>query len=374
MTEEKKVEYLELIYDLIFVYMIGRNNSILHSVENGFVTGTVFLTYVLATLAVIQIWNFSTFYINLFGRNSIRDHVFLLTNMYLMYYIGEGTRLHWESFRTQYHAAWGLILVNIGLQYLIELRHYRAGDPEAGMIKKMMAVLFGEALIVFLAIPVNPDRFPVMPFLAVLFGISATWISSDKRKASAIDFSHLSERAMLFVVFTFGEMVIGIASYFEGEFTANSVYFSLMAFLIVVSLFLSYEVLYNRIIDREMSVSGMGYMLIHIFLIFSMNNLTAALEFMQNEAVSLWPKTLFLLSSFLLFFLCLFALMRYAKPDLGICRRFLLPVLIITLVFLVLMMLLREQMYVNIALSVLYVYAMFARIYLFGRRADTDIS
>ena len=64
MTEEKKVEYLELIYDLIFVYMIGRNNSILHSVENGFVTGTVFLTYVLATLAVIQIWNLSTFYID----------------------------------------------------------------------------------------------------------------------------------------------------------------------------------------------------------------------------------------------------------------------------------------------------------------------
>ena len=46
----------------------------------------------------------------------------------------------------------------------------------------------------------------------------------------------------------------------------------------------------------------------------------------------------------------------------------------ITLVFLVLMMLLREQMYVNIAVSVLYVYAMFARIYLFGRRTDTDIS
>lgn len=28
--EEKKVEYIELIYDLIFVYIIGRNNSLLH--------------------------------------------------------------------------------------------------------------------------------------------------------------------------------------------------------------------------------------------------------------------------------------------------------------------------------------------------------
>ncbi len=27
--DEKKVEYIELIYDLIFVYLIGRNNSLL---------------------------------------------------------------------------------------------------------------------------------------------------------------------------------------------------------------------------------------------------------------------------------------------------------------------------------------------------------
>ncbi len=31
--QEKKVEYLELIYDLIFVYLIGRNNSLLHYIE-----------------------------------------------------------------------------------------------------------------------------------------------------------------------------------------------------------------------------------------------------------------------------------------------------------------------------------------------------
>ena len=41
MTEEKKVEYLELIYDLIFVYIIGRNNSLLLHLEDGFVAGYI---------------------------------------------------------------------------------------------------------------------------------------------------------------------------------------------------------------------------------------------------------------------------------------------------------------------------------------------
>ena len=129
--EEKKVEYLELIYDLIFVYIIGRNNSLIQTVEGGFVPFGMFLSYILCTLAVIQIWNFSTFYINMFGRNGVRDHIFLFVNMYLLYYIGEGTRLHWESFHAQYHVAWALILINIGIQYLIEKLPAHSRDSHA---------------------------------------------------------------------------------------------------------------------------------------------------------------------------------------------------------------------------------------------------
>ena len=36
--QEKKVEYLELIYDLIFVYLVGRNNELLHELSGGFFT------------------------------------------------------------------------------------------------------------------------------------------------------------------------------------------------------------------------------------------------------------------------------------------------------------------------------------------------
>ena len=116
--KEKKVEYVELIYDLIFVYIIGRNNSLLHHITNGFVDPLSFVSYILCTLAVIQIWTFTAYYINLYGRNSARDHVFLFVNMFLLYFVGEGTRQDWQAYHTQYNVAWALILVNIGLQYL----------------------------------------------------------------------------------------------------------------------------------------------------------------------------------------------------------------------------------------------------------------
>lgn len=367
LKEEKKVEYLELIYDLIFVYIIGRNNSLLRHVENGFVPGATFLAYVLCSLAIIQIWNFSTFYINMHGRNGLRDHIALFLNMYLLYYIGEGTRLHWESFQNQYHIAWALILLNIGTQYAIELRNHR-GKPEVQKaIRRMMIVLYGEALLVLAAVPVYNRTGIPMAWAPILYGIVMTRLFADEAKAEMVDFAHLSERAMLYVVFTFGEMIIAIASYFEGDVTLGSVYFSTMCFLIVVGLFLCYELLYDRIIDRERKTTGIGYMIIHIFLIFGMNNLTTSLEFMRDEEVALWPKTLFLLLSFVMYFFCLFALQFYAKKDRGLCRRYVTPILLATLVFVGLMLLLRENMRWNILLSVLYVASIFLWIYRFSR-------
>ena len=368
LKEEKKVEYLELVYDLIFVYIVGRNNSLLHNIENGFVSSPVFFAYVLSGLAIIQIWCFSTFYTNMHGKNSVRDHVFMFVNMYLLYYIGEGTRVHWESFQMQYHIAWALILVNIAIQYLIVLRDQRGDPGAAASVRGLLLSLFGEVAIILIAIPVFAFTGVQLAGFAILYGIVATWLFANRSKKDLVDFTHLTERVMLYVVFTFGEMIIVIANYFEGEFNLSSLYFSGMCFLIVVGLFLCYELLYNRIIDREKSTSGMGYMLIHIFLIFALNNITTSLEFMRDEAVLLLPKTILLVSSFLLLFGCMFALLVYARPEQKRCRRFLIPVSAVSVLFVVLMLLFREQMRINILISVLYVFAVFSMLFRFSRQ------
>ena len=374
LKEEKKVEYLELIYDLIFVYVIGRNSSLLRNVVDGFVPAGTFLAYILYSLAVIQIWSFSTFYINMHGRNGLRDHIALFLNMYLLYYIGEGTRLHWQVFQNQYHLAWGLILLNIGVQYAIERRNHLDDPAALRVIRHMMIALFGEALIVLLAIPAYNWLEASLAPIAILYGMTVTWALAERSEAHIVDFRHLTERAMLYVVFTFGEMIIVIAEYFEGGLNWSSVYFSLMCFLIVVGLFLCYGVLYDRIIDRERMDNGMGYMMLHVFLLFGLNSLTTSLEFMRDEAVALWPKTIFLILSFLLFFVCLFWLQnKYSKPDLGLCRRFTMPIGVITGVFVVLMLLLREYPRVNIFVSVVYVFALFLELWLYSRPSSCPI-
>ena len=374
MKNEKKVEYIELIYDLIFVYIIGRNNSLLHSFSDGFIKPGAFWGYVLTTLAIIQIWNYSTYYINIYGKRSFREHIFLFINMFLLYFVGEGTRVDWQGYHTQYHLAWGLILINIGIQYLFEYRELNS-DPEkkdyARHVLKMALILFVEALIAMADIFwYRATQTSWLSLVAILFGICAVMTVGQKNSGEYLDFPHLSERAMLYVVFSFGEMIIAISSYFTEEFSARSCYFALMCFLIVVGLFLSYGVFYDQIIDREKDTNGLMYMLLHIGIIFSMNNITNGLEFMREEEIAILPKTLFLVISLVLYFMFLFSLgLGHAKAR---CRKYdklcMMTALTGTL-FILLMFLLRKQMVANIALTVLFVFIMFSMVYGYGKKS-----
>lgn len=369
--EEKKVEYLELIYDLIFVYVIGRNNTLLHNVSNGFVEMNMFAAYLLCSLTVIQIWSFSTYYINMHGRNGLREHVFILINMFLLYFLGEGTRADWQQHQLQYVLAWALILINIGTQYILELRN-RKNDPMIfRQTRRMLIVLFGEAAIVLCILPVYHATGVNLAPAAILYGIVGTMVHGKNAKVRLVDFTHLSERIMLYVVFTFGEMIIALSGYFEGELTVNSVYFALMSFLIDVGLFLSYGTVYDHLIDREMSTPGLIYMLLHIILIFALSLITASLEFMRNDEINLLPKMILLILSVLMFYLPLFFTLRYGKSRCRPTARFILLMTGIAVSFVLLMLLFREYMHINIALTVLYVFGVFFILYRFGKAKET---
>ena len=348
--KEKKVEYVELIYDLIFVYIIGRNNSLLHHITGGFVDPQAFVAYLLCTVAVIQIWNFSTYYINMFG-----------------------TRTDWQGYHTMYHIAWALILLNIGAQYYIELRNHD-NDKYRKSITRMAIILVAEAAMVGAAV-LEYDLFDSswMSFAAIIFGMTAVFTVGQKSSADFVDFPHLSERAMLYIVFTFGEMVIAVSGYFTDEFTPNNLYFCAMAFLIVVGLFLSYGVFYDHIIDRDKSTNGLMYMLMHIFIIFALNNITNSLEFMRSEEVQLMPKLLLLICSLVMYYAFLFGTGVYAKYRCRLNAKFFIFVACCTAAFIALMLLFSQNMYVNIAVTVAYVFSMFAVIYRFGKTMDVTL-
>ena len=370
--EEKKVEYIELIYDLIFVYIVGRNNSLMHHTEGGFISLDTYMQFIIVTIIAIQIWSATTLLINRYGSNGIMDHIAIFINMYLMYYMAKGSGADWQDYYYQYNVAWMLILLNLALQYYIKLRREDKSPWETVNIHSNIISLLVQAAIILVSIPVFAATHLALSPLAMVFGIAYAIISRHTAGMVPVDFAHLTERTMLYVVFTFGEMVIAIAGYFEGGLNANTIYFSVMAFLIVVGLFLSYEFLYNHILDREMLASGIGYIYKHVFLLFGLSNITVALEFMQEEEINAVSKNIFLVISFLIYFVFLFLLWMYAKESCRLSRRSLAWLILLGAAFSVLMALTYSIPAVSIAITVCFVFAVTAVIVRTAAKSKTS--
>jgi low temperature requirement protein LtrA len=196
-------------------------------------------------------------------------------------------------------------------------------------------------------------------------GVALTWMSRSKSPGGAIDFMHLTERAMLYVVFTFGEMIIVISAYFvgDGSFSWNVIYFSLMCFLIVAGLFVSYEIIYDHLLDRECDDSGMLYMIIHIFIIFALGCITVALEFMREEEVALLPKIAFMTAAVIGYYFFVFCTGKYAKKKCHFDMPFVLRLVALTIAFAVLMIVFRTNMWINIFVTAVYVWSIVGVLY-----------
>ncbi len=373
MNEEKKVEYLELIYDLIFVYLIGRNNSLIHHVENGFISAGVYATYLLCTLIALFIWYQTTLFINRYGTNGRLEHIGIFINMYLLYYMAEGTRVNWQGYYLRYNMAWGLIFLNLAFMYYRKLREISQNAPwEAVHIKNIIRVMLIMGGIVFLSIPIYHTTGIAFSPVVLLYGLVDVIRNRHVNNLVAVDFSHLSERAMLFVVFTFGEMIVGLALYFEGEVNFWGIYYSAMVFALVVGLFLSYEFFYDHIIDREGSWNANLYMMIHIFLIVALNNITVGLEFMREEEVDFLPKNVMLVAAILAYFFFLFLLEEFAKKKDRANRTFIVGLIFLALLFVAVIAASYKILTVSIAVTVAFVYAVFGLIYRFFQEIHKD--
>lgn len=370
LMKEKKVEYIELIYDLIFVYLIGRSASLLDRVEAGFITGETFLNYTVSSLIILQIWYYTTLCMNWFGRNGVGDKVMILGNMILLYFMGANTIHGWDINYPVYMGAWCLILVNLAVRYLTEAR--RAPEEWKRQIRWNAAVLLIQAAYIALSIPVRMIWGITLGPWAFLIGIAALPFISRM----PTNFAHLTERVMLYVVFTFGDMLLIVAEYFTSGFTFETVFFAVISVLTVAGLFFSYGYVYDHLLDRSGMRRGGLYMGLHVFIILALSCFTTAMEFIRDESVNSRPKIAMMVISLLVFFLGLALTEHWSHRRYRAHGRFALYMAAGFLAYGTVMILTAGiSGYLSAALTLVFVYAQLLVLRLFGKMTgarDTD--
>ena len=311
---EKKVEHIELFYDLIFVFCISKLTAFLEPMTERFDDFSPLPYYLLMFMILLQIWILTTFLMNRYGYRHATDYACIFINMFFLFFMADGIREDWtnDTF-LRFHVAWALIMLNLALQFGYKLHRHECMDKlDEKIIKRYMAILLTEGTLAALCIPVFLSTGKLLAIIPLAVGIGLVAWSAPLFGKRPVHFDHLAERISLLVVITFGEMVVGITGYFT---TSSKPFFGMMVFLVVFGLFLIYVFDYYNYLDREIKTSGIGYTLLNIPLIFGANNITMALEAMLTSEAGTLPKTVYLVISMLIYMAGLWGLAAYHKPE-----------------------------------------------------------
>lgn len=309
LQEEKKVDYIELFFDLIFVYTFRTVNALVTHGDRFPSLSKMALFYFLLLVA-LQIWYLTTMYYNRFGRRSFLDYGSLLLNMYFLFYMGTSMEKAFLEHYTRYHLAFAAVFFN--LAHLCYRRSKECNEPSGILVLRTdFRNFFLEAVLVLLSIPFYYHFGLILSPIALLFGYIARFFMLNIFSKKMVDFAHLSERALLLVILTFGESIISISSYFHHE---KNFFFNISSFAIVVGMFLHYAFFYDNVLNHKRSSTGQFYILLHVLFILCLNTITVAFELFIKAEKYFLPSTVLFALALLGFYACLLGMNHYAKP------------------------------------------------------------
>ena len=284
LVKHKRVEFSELFYDLVFVFAISKATALIHPLHNGILAWDSLLDFFISVLVVINSWMIQTIYTNRYGTNSLFNMVIMFINMGLMLFISNMIGYNWQQW--YYYTCWavGTLTLTLFLQYLVQFFRESTDNADRESIKGFLWITGLQSLGDYLAalFPIYVGVYIFIASILLTFIVPIFLITKDEH--FQVNLPHLIERVSLLVIITFGEMVVGLASFFTVE---NFSIYSVLNFVIMLSLFLFYFGEFDHAIDEGSSQKGLFVIYSHYPIFIGLMLMTVSMGYLLNPEANL---------------------------------------------------------------------------------------
>ena len=337
LIKHKRVEFSELFYDLVFVFAISKATALIHPFHSGVVAWDSLLDFFISVMVIINSWMIQTIYTNRYGTNSLFNMVIMFINMGLMLFMSNMIGYNWQQWF--YYTCWavGTLTLTLFFQYLVEFFRKSTDNTDRESIKGFLWLTGLGSLGVYLAalFPIYVGVYIFIASILLTFIVPIFLITKDEH--FQVNLPHLIERVSLLVIITFGEMVVGLASFFTVE---NFSIYSVLNFVIMLSLFLFYFVQFDHAIDEESNQKGLFLIYSHYPIFIGLLMMTVSMSFLLNPETNLLFATSFFYIGIGLFQAAVLAngpynkhYLRYSKSYYCVQATLYLAALILSLIF-----------------------------------------
>ena len=293
LIKHKRVEFSELFYDLVFVFAISKVTTLIDHLHSGILTWNSFLDFFIAVLVLTDSWMIQTVYTNRYGKNSLFNMLIMFIKMGLLLFIANMIGPDWQQYFHYLCWAIGTLTLTLFFQYLVEFFRKSTDDVNRESIKGFLWITglgsLGVYLAALLPLPIYVRVYIFFASILLTFIVPIFFITKDKHYQ--VNLPHLIERISLLVIIMFGEMITELANFFTIE---NFSIYSVLYFIIMLSLFLFYFVQFDHAIDEESNQKGLFLIYSHYPIFIGLLMMTVSMSFLQNpEANRLFATSFF---------------------------------------------------------------------------------
>ena len=337
LIKHKRVEFSELFYDLVFVFAISKATALIHHLHNGILTWNSLLDFFMSVLLLTDSWMIQTVYTNRYGTNSLFNMVIMFIKMGLLLFISNLIKDDWQQYFHYVCWAIGTLTLTLFFQYLVEFFKKSTDNVHRESIKGFLWLTGLQSLGVYLAalFPIYIGVYILYASILLTFITPITSISKDDH--FQIVLPHLIERISLLVIIMFGEMITELANFFTVE---NFSIYSVLNFVIMLSLFLFYFGEFDHAIDEGSNQKGLFLIYSHYPIFIGLLMMTVSMSFLLNPETNLLFATSFFYIGIGLFQAAVLAngpynkhYLRYSKSYYCVQATLYLAALILSLVF-----------------------------------------
>ena len=281
----KRANWLELLFDLVFVFAIAKATHILAHAHDGHLSGHQYLTFVLVMIPIWWTWTGHTMYCTRFDFGSVTHKILTLAMML--------ATLFWSAFIDGDFSAnyYGYLGFYIAIRLLLIAMYIYAGykSVDARPIAKQLSVGFLIGLAVMLASLFfdSPIRYALF-YAGLTIEILSPLLCRAALKKIPVKNHHLPEGYGLLTIIVLGESIIMLGSLLRDMAWQPTLLISAVAgFITVACLWWLYFGLTDRHALRKNIGPGQRHAYGHMFIYIGLSAQAVFIGFTVQPALTL---------------------------------------------------------------------------------------
>ncbi|SHF02602.1 Low temperature requirement protein LtrA [Seinonella peptonophila] len=273
----KKVTWLELFFDLIFVAAIAKATHVLLKVNNEVIPFEYLLKFVLMFVPIWWAWVGQSLFMNRFGVDTAKQRLFMIIQMFFVLLMTASLHVDFDKYYLTF------LIGYVGIRFLTSLQYFWIRHWEKG-VRKQAATYLGYGFLIGIFISLCSLFFDswmryLILYAGIFIDVLIPVIGRKYLKKVPAHIEHLLERFGLFTIILFGESIVSLIVVLNLENPNwRTIAFAFVSYVIVIIMWWQYYDNLEEKLDKKLASTGQSIIYGHLFICLSLSVIAALIQ------------------------------------------------------------------------------------------------